>query len=168
MKTKPWESVCCRLDALHIPYQITEHDAVFTMQDTAELPMERQGEILKNLFLREKKGDRFFLFLSPGDKRADLKALAGFLQVPALTFATEEQLFSRLCLLQGQVSPMGLVNDKDAVVEVVVDEALLTCGTVGVHPNTNAATLWLNMKDLLRFIEANGNRMHVYTQDQMI
>ena len=125
-----------RLDALGVAYELTEHPAVFTIEDMEQLGLTGSGTVCKNLFLRDAKGRRHFLVVIPGNCRADLKSI-------------ETQL--------------GIINDPDAAVEVVFDRSLEGNPRVGVHPNDNTATVWLAFDDLLRIVMDNGNTVHFIT-----
>jgi Ala-tRNA(Pro) deacylase len=80
-----------------------------------------------------------------------------------LTFASEERLFKYLQLRKGEVTPLGIINDLDALVEVVLDKDLIGKNKLGVHPNDNTATVWISFDDLKKIIEQNGNMIHYVT-----
>lgn len=145
------------LDEMGIPFEVTEHEAVYTIDDMARLGLGEQGEVCKNLFLRDAKGKRHFLVVLAGEKRADLKALARQLGSTALSFASAERLQRYLGLSQGEVTPLGVWQDEARAVEVVFDRDLPGFSRLGVHPNTNTATVWLHFDDLRRLIETHGN-----------
>ena len=150
------EKVEARLRELGIVYQISEHAAVFTIEELDLLSFDGQGEVCKNLFLRDAKGTRHFLVVLQKDKRADLKRLRGILGTTALSFASEERLARYLALTKGAVTPLAVVNDPERAVEVLIDEDLAGCPCLGVHPGVNTATAWLSRGDLVRYIEADG------------
>lgn len=145
------------LDALGIEYTVTEHQAVYTIDDMAGLGLGKDGEVCKNLFLRDAKGRRHILVMLAGEKRADLKDLARQLGSTALSFASAERLQRYLGLTQGEVTPLGVLRDEACAVEVAFDRDLPRFARLGVHPNTNTATVWLRFDDLRRFVEAHGN-----------
>ena len=98
-----------------------------------------------------------------GDKRVDLKQFRQQNQTRSLSFASAEELGELLGLIPGAVTPLGLLNDGDRRVSFYLDASF--CRTeaqkIGVHPNDNTATLWLQVEDLLRLIRAHGNPVHV-------
>ena len=106
-----------RLDELGIPYDLSEHPAVYTIAEMDALQMEREEEIAKNLFLRDKKGKRHFLVMLKKDKTADLALLAERIGCDRLSFASEERLGRYPGLVKGAVTPLGVVNDTEALVE---------------------------------------------------
>lgn len=157
------EKVFARLEELGVSYEVTEHPAVFTIGEMDALGLTAKGEVCKNLFLRDAKGRRHFLVVVPGEARADLRALAAQLESSKLSFASAERLEKYLGLKQGEVTPLGVLNDADAAVEVVFDRGLERFPCLGVHPNDNTATVWLSLADILRVVERNGNEIRWVT-----
>ena len=113
-----------RLDALGVAYELSEHPAVFTIEDMEQLGLTGSGTVCKNLFLRDAKGRRHFLVVIPGNCRADLKSIETQLGSTRLSFASAERLQRYLGLIGGEVTPLGIINDPDAAVEVVFDRQL--------------------------------------------
>ncbi len=159
----PQEQVFKVLNALNIDYQLINHPAAFTVEDMDKMDMNRYGDGCKNLFLRDDKGKRHFLVVLHKDKNADLKSIQEQLGCTRLGFASEERLFKYLHLRKGEVTPLGIINDADASVEVVVDKDLVGKNKLGVHPNDNTATVWLSFDALKKIIEQNGNKIHFVT-----
>ncbi|NLW79889.1 MAG: prolyl-tRNA synthetase associated domain-containing protein [Ruminococcaceae bacterium] len=141
-----------------IPYQLAEHPPAFTMADIEAYGLNAQGLVAKNLFLRDAKGKRHFLVVVAGDKPADLKTLGAALGT-RLSFASAERLEKYLCLQQGEVSPLGVLQDEARAVEVFFDEDLRGQARVGVHPGTNAATIFLSFENLEKIVKNHGNKV---------
>jgi len=161
----PQEKVFEMLNALNIKYQLIKHPAVFTVEDIDALSLNitQYGDVCKNLFLRDAKGKRHFLVVLDKDKQADLKSIQKQLGCTRLSFASEERLFKYLHLEKGEVTPLGIINDPDAFVEVVLDKDLAGKNKLGFHPNDNTATVWISFDALKRIIEQNGNMIHFVT-----
>lgn len=140
------------LKVLGISYQLLEHAAVYTVEESRQLRIfeKLDGQACKNLFLRSKRGDYFLLTL-PADKRADLKLIAKALSLPRLSFASEEELEKLLGLHTGAVTPLGIINDVDKKVRLIID-AELQGKKLLLHPNTNTATIAITFDDLLKII----------------
>lgn len=152
------------LDNHKIPYEITEHEAVYNMAELANIELPYPQFDAKNLFVRDDKKRQYFLITVKGDKRVDLKEFRKKHDTRPLTFASDEELMHFLGLEKGAVTPLGLLNDNEGIVEFFLDESFLDSpGIIGVHPNENTATIWLNSKDLLSIIREHGNRIHVVT-----
>lgn len=149
------------LNSLNIVFSITEHPAAHTIDEIVELGITLEGEVCKNLFLRDDGGRRHFLVVTPGRKRTDLKQLQKKLESGRLGFASEKRLERYLGLKQGEVSPLGIINDTEASVEVVIDSELEGNTRLGVHPNDNTATVWMSYSDLIKVVAKNGNKMMV-------
>lgn len=127
------------------------------------MDLNRFGDGCKNLFLRDDKGRRHFLLVLPKDKTADLKDIQKQLGCSRLGFASEERLYKYLGLHKGEVTPLGIINDTGADVEVVIDQDLVGKNKLGVHPNDNTASVWLAFDSLKLVIEQNGNVIHYVT-----
>ena len=153
-------------DTLHtmdIAYELQEHQPVYTMDEMDALGIDRDGTIVKNLFLCDAKGKKHFLLVLKGNKRADLKAIREKIGSTPLRFASEERLFKHMKLSQGSVSPFGVLHNQACDVTVVFDEDLKNERMVGVHPNDNRATVWLSFSDLVKVVEKHGNPiLYVY------
>jgi len=155
------EVVLKLLDDLKIEYEVSEHQAVFTVEEADGLGLDSYGKGTKNLFLRDEKKQNFYILVLCNEKRADLKDLRRKLGSRPLTFASEESLWELTKLQKGAVTPFGVINDKDRKVKVVFDEDIFGFDKVGEHPNENTATLWLDPHDLKRAIEVIGNETAV-------
>jgi Uncharacterized conserved protein len=157
------EKVFERLTELNIKYEVMNHPAVFTIQEMDDLGISKQGDVCKNLFLRDDKGKRHFLIVLDKDKKADLKNIQKQLGSTKLSFASAERLDKYLKLEKGEVTPLGVINDIDASVEVVFDNDLIGKTKLGVHPNDNTATVWISFEDLKKVIEQNENKIKYVT-----
>ncbi len=157
----PRELLFKKLEALNIASQTISHMPVFTCEEALKtlelLPV--HGSV-KNLFLKDKK-KRFWLIVAVHTTQIQLKGLAKFLPAPELRFAGSDDLFNYLGVLPGSVTPLSLINDKDHVVNIILDEQLFDHQIIGVHPLSNDATTLLTPQDLKNFIESCGNPMRI-------
>lgn len=143
-------------------HEITEHQAVFNMEelDAVELPYPDCDA--KNLFVRDDKRRNYYLITVKGDKRVDLKEFRKEYGTKPLTFVKPDELADILGLIPGAVSPFGLLNDAEKKVVFYIDEAFRgDKGLIGIHPNDNTATVWLKADDLIRIIQEHGNTVNV-------
>ncbi|PIZ65478.1 prolyl-tRNA synthetase associated domain-containing protein [Candidatus Roizmanbacteria bacterium CG_4_9_14_0_2_um_filter_39_13] len=147
------------LQDLEIQYAKHEHPAVFTVEDANKYVINTETGHSKNLFLRNRKGNKYYLVVLESEKKADLKKLAVTLGEKGLSFATEEKLMKYLGLTPGSVSPFGLINDLEKVVTVLIDTELMQNETIGFHPNINTATLVVNTGDFKKFLKWTGNEV---------
>ncbi|MBV7274275.1 prolyl-tRNA synthetase associated domain-containing protein [Clostridiaceae bacterium UIB06] len=157
------EKVFEKLNELNIKYEVVNHPAVFTIEEMDNLGITFQGDVCKNLFLRDEKGKRHFLVVLDKDKKADLKNIQKQLGSTRLSFASAERLDKYLKLQKGEVTPLGVINDINASVEVAFDNDLLGRTKLGVHPNDNTATVWISFEDLIKVVEQNGNKITYVT-----
>lgn len=142
------EEVYKKLNELNIEYRVVNHKAVFTMEDVINENIEPFENIVKNIFIRDDKKINYYLVLVSHNKKVNLKELRNKLNSRPLTFASEEDLYKYLGLTKGSVSPLGILNDKDHIVTIIIDEDIKNISEIGVHPNINTATVFLKPKDL--------------------
>lgn len=147
------------LDNLGFAYQVSEHPAVYTIEEMEKLNLDKLGAIVKNLFLRDASGKRHFLVLMQQDKKVDLKGLQENINSKGLKFASVDRLYKYLGLEKGAVSPLGIINDHDRAVEVIIDNDLAKFNLLGVHPNDNRATVWLSFANLESLLRGHGNQI---------
>lgn len=148
------------LGRLGINYDGKEHDPVFTVEQFELVCFPPDVGLAKNLFLRDAKGRRHFLVVMRARMPVDLRSLEQPLGSTRLSFGSEARLEKHLGLTKGAVSPLGLVNDPGRTVEAVFDTGLAEYGRVAVHPNDNAATLFIAYPDLVRLAEEGGRTVH--------
>ena len=153
--------VYAALDALGISYERYEHPAVFTAEDASRHWDRIDGTQCKNLFLRNKKGDRHYLVILELSKRADLKDLVKVVGDDRLSFGSSERLMAQLGLTPGSVSPFGLINDADGSVRVVIDRDLRGAARLIFHPNINTASVVLSWTDLEKFLATRSNSVRL-------
>lgn len=144
-----------------IEYERHDHPPVFTCEEAERLVPPMPAAKTKNLFLRDRKGRRHFLVVVGYEKAVDLKALTALLGVSKLGFASPARLEKYLGVDPGSVSILGLVNDVDGEVEVVVDEDLWEAEALRCHPLVNTSTLVISREDMQRFLELTGHRVQV-------
>lgn len=147
------------LHELNIGYEKYEHPAVYTCEESEKHIGHLPGKKDKNLFLRNRKGDKHYLVSVRSDKRVDLKQLANLLGKSRLSFASPERLKKHLDLTPGSVTPFGLINDKLKSVEVIIDKDLITGDKIQFHPNTNTATIIVSSEDFKKFLNWTGNKV---------
>jgi Ala-tRNA(Pro) deacylase len=134
-----------------------EHPAVMTVEESERLVPKLPGARTKNLFLRDKKGQRHFLVTAAHDRAVRLDALGEMLDAGRLSFASPERLQKHLGLLPGAVSLLGLINDPAGAVEFVIDRSLWEADAVQAHPLVNTATMVVPHESLERFLAATAH-----------
>ena len=154
------QEVYAFFESKSIPFEITEHKAVFNMEELNAVELPYPSADAKKLFVRDDKKKNYYLITVHGDKRVDLKEFRKAHGLRNLSFASAEDLFAILQLTPGSVTPLGLLNDPDNKVKFFLDKGFLEePGLIGVHPNDNTATIWLKTADLLRLIQEHGNEV---------
>jgi Ala-tRNA(Pro) deacylase len=153
----PAPAVYRELDRLGIAYERREHPPVFTAEQATVHWAGMPGAQVKNLFLRNKKGNRHYLTILGIEKQADLRQLVKVIGDDRLSFASPERLMRHLGLEPGSVSPFGLIYDDAREVVVIVDVDLRQAGRIIFHPNTNTASVSIAFADFERFLTERGN-----------
>lgn len=143
-------------------HEITEHKAVYNMSELKEVKLPYPDSDAKNLFVRDDKKKNYYVISIKSTKRVDLKEFRKKNNTRPLSFASEGDLLDLLGLKPGAVTPLGLLNDKEKKVTLFLDEEFLKPpGIIGVHPNSNTATVWLKVEDVISIISEHGNRVEV-------
>ena len=140
------------LDSLGVSYQRVDHEAAMTMEACAEIDKVLDATTCKNLLLCNRQKTDFYLLLMPGDKAFQTKELSAQLGVSRLSFASPEAMEEYLDITPGSLSIMGLVNDKDFHVKLVIDKPVLEGEYIGFHPCINTSSLRLKTGDLVEKI----------------
>ena len=136
------------LDQLGIEYYRTDHEQADTMEACHEIDKILDVLICKNLFLCNRQKTKFYLLMMPGDKPFKTKELSSQIQSARLSFASGEDMEKYLDITPGSVSIMGVMNDSENQVQVLVDEDVLKGEYLGCHPCVNTSSLKLKTKDV--------------------
>ena len=144
------------LQALNIPYDVVEHPAVFTVEESRAVDGDVPGAHTKNLFLKD-AGGRFWLVTVPAALRADLKALPAAMGAKRVSFGKGEDMERLIGVTPGSVTPLGAIADADGAVTIVLDATLAAADRVNCHPLRNTATLGLSGADLVRALTHWGH-----------
>lgn len=158
------------LDSIGVEYDRLDHEAAMTMEVCAEInaafgrmtleefnaedDIERTKHaiICKNLFLCNRQRTKFYLLMIPGDKKFLTKNLSAQINSARLSFAGEEDMLRYLDITPGSVSVLGLMNDSENSVQLLIDSDVLQSEYVGCHPCINTSSLRMKTKDLIEKI----------------
>lgn len=144
----------------NISYEVTEHQAVYNMEELDAVKLPYPEWDAKNLFVRDDKKRNYYLITVKGDKRVDLKEFRKRYGLRNLSFASADDLGEILGLIPGAVTPLGLLADMERRVHFYLDAAF-SGHLIGVHPNDNTATVWLRSDDLVSLIRTHGNEVNI-------
>ena len=148
------------LKALGIAFAVTEHEAVFTVEQSQRIDRELPGAHTKNLFLKD-AGGQFWLVTVPATARVDLKALPAAIGSKKLSFGKPADMERLLGVTPGSVTPLAAINDIGREVRVVLDEYLAGADQINVHPLRNTATMTLASADLIAALTSWGHPPHI-------
>lgn len=142
------ERVYDLLERLDVPFERVDHNAVGTIEGCAEIEKLLDIEICKNLFLRNSKGDQYYLLMLPGGKHLVTKDLAKKIGSTRLSFGTPEKMEEYLDITPGSVSVLGLMNDHENNIQLLVDNDIKKWEYFGCHPCINTSSLKIKTADL--------------------
>lgn len=146
------------LDQLGVEYERVDHEPAMTMEDCQEVDQLLEAVICKNLFLCNRQQTAFYLLMIPDTKVFHTKDLSAQIGSARLSFAKPEYMEEFLDITPGSVSVMGLMNDKDHRVQLLIDEDVLNSEYVGCHPCINTSSIRFKVKDLVeKVIPAMGH-----------
>lgn len=146
------------LDKLGIEYKRVDHPTAETMEACLEIEKVLGVEICKNLFLRNRQKTEFYLLMMPGSKPFKTKDITKQLGCARLSFAEAEFMEEFLDITPGSVSVLGLMNDNENRVRLIIDKDILSGDYIGCHPCINTSSLAIKTEDILnKFLPAVGH-----------
>ena len=150
------------LDRLEVPYQRIDHEPAMTMEACTEIDRVLDATICKNLLLCNRQCTAFYLLMLPGDKPFKTSVASKVIGSSRLSFAAPEYMEQLLDITPGSLSVLGLMNDREGAVQLIVDADVLKGEFVGCHPCINTSSLRLRTADLVeKIIPAMGHEMRV-------
>lgn len=149
------------LEEKNISYEVTEHIPIFTMEEASSIELPYPSNVAKNLFVRDDKKRNYYLISTKGNRTINLKEFQKEQGTRALSFASENDLMKYLQLTKGSVTPFGLLNDAECKVHFYIGKEFMH-EIIGVHPNENDATIWIQTEDLISIIQDHGNKITIF------
>ena len=150
------------LDEIGIGYKRVDHEPVTTME-ACEANDKALGTLMcKNLFLCNRQKTKFYLLLMPGDKKFKTKELSSQIGSARLSFAEADDMLKYLDIEPGAVSVMGLINDKDKEVQLLIDEDVMEGEFIGCHPCVCTSSMKIRTSDIMdKFLPATGHEPQI-------
>lgn len=137
------------LDAHDIAYERIDHEALNTMEACAQVDKIIAAPICKNLLLCNRQKTNFYLLMMPGDKKFMTKELSNQINSARLSFAEGEDMERLLDITPGSLSVMGLMNDKENEVQLLIDKDVLDAEYFGCHPCINTSSLRIKIDSFM-------------------
>lgn len=137
------------LENLHVSYERVDHEPAMTMNDIIEAEKKLNVNICKNLFLVNSNKSQYYLLMMAGYKKFKTKIISQQINSSRLSFADNEAMLKYLNITPGSVSVMGLMNDQENHVKLLIDEDILKEEYVGFHPCINTSSVKIKTQDLL-------------------
>jgi Ala-tRNA(Pro) deacylase len=154
------DELFARFAELGIATVTKEHVAVFTVEEARLVHDGISGGHCKNLFLKDEKGV-LWLIVCLQEAQINLKAAPAKIGSRRLTFGKPDLLMEVLGVEPGSVTPFGLINDKAAKVNVILDAAMMEHELLNYHPLANTATTTISARDLIAFIHSCGHEPRI-------
>ena len=136
------------LDKLGIDYDRVDHEAAMTMETCMAIDKVMDTKMCKNLLLCNRQNTDFYLLLLPGDKPFKTSVLSKQIGSSRLSFADGKYMEAFLDITPGSLSILGLMNDKENRVSLLIDQDVLTAPYIGCHPCVNTSSLRIKTADL--------------------
>lgn len=150
------------LDKMGVEYERVDHEEAKTMEACEEIDNILGVVMCKNLFLCNRQKTCFYLLLMPGNKKFKTKELSAQINSARLSFAEAEDMIRYLDIEPGAVSVMGLMNDKDHMVKLLIDEDVLKADHIGCHPCVCTSSLKIKTTDVTEiFLPATGHEYQI-------
>lgn len=146
------ERVYDLLDQLNIDYQRIDHEEANTMEVCLEIEKSLKSTICKNLFLVNSNKSQYYLLMLKENKKFKTKVISKQINSSRLSFGSDEKMLEYLDITPGSVSLLGLMNDHDFKVQLLMDKDLLQDEYLGCHPCINTSSLRIKMKDVFEKI----------------
>ena len=140
------------LDSLSVEYQRIDHEKADNMEACREIDEALQATVCKNLFLCNTQKTKFYLLMIPGYKKFKTKDISSQINSSRLSFAPPEYMEQFLDITPGSVSVLGLMNDRDNQVRLLIDEDVVKGEYIGCHPCINTSSLKIKTKDMTEVI----------------
>lgn len=154
-------------DRLNIKYDLVRHPAIFNREDEELVKnIKFGGKCCKNLFVKDKKANKFYLVSLPVDKRANLKLISDEIRCSRFSFGNEVELWDKLHIKPGSVSILNVIGAPDTDVTFVIDEDILSYENVSFHPNDNTASIAFSPNDIEKIMkEYNKDYMFLKVEE---
>lgn len=144
------------LSEKNIEYKSVEHPAAYTVEDIVSFNLPNPEDGAKNLFLRDDKKRNYYLLVAKDDRQINIKEFQQKAGTKHLSFASENDLMDKMGLIRGAVTPFGVLNDNDAMIQVYIDDYFVN-RHMWIHPNDNTASVYIKAEDLVNIIKEHGN-----------
>lgn len=144
-----------------IEYILHTHPFVYTVEEARKYCSFIPGLHNKNLFIKAKKPNGYYLITIPADMNLNMVTLKAQINTKSIHFASEEDLFKYLGLKRGSVSPLGLINDNEKVVHYIIDIKVWNARVTNFHPNINNETIEITQKNFQKLVKATNNKFTI-------
>tara|TARA_B100001175_G_C19175702_1_gene479647 strand:+ start:25 stop:540 length:516 start_codon:yes stop_codon:yes gene_type:complete len=151
-----------KLNVLKIKYELTEHEALFSVKDSVEKRGRINGAHCKNLFLKNKKNS-FFLISCEENEQINLKRISKLLNLGNISFAKEKYLINFLGIRPGSVSPLALINDSENTVNFFLEKKLYESNFLNFHPLINTSTITISTENFIKFMIEINKKIHIFS-----
>ncbi|MBP3378888.1 MAG: prolyl-tRNA synthetase associated domain-containing protein [Clostridia bacterium] len=152
------------LDSLGIKYAHADHEPAMTMEDCKAVDDMLDVVMCKNLFLCNRQKTSFYLLLIPGDKPFRTKEFSAALGISRVSFAEADAMEKHLGVLPGAVTVMGLMNDTEGEVQLVIDKDVISAEYIGCHPCVNTSSIKVSTTDIIEKFLPHVKHRPIYVE----
>lgn len=146
------------LDQLELEYIRADHEPAYTMEACNDIDQALQVRMCKNLFLCNRQKTNYYLLMMPGEKKFKTKELSAQINSARLSFADGEDMVKYLDIEPGALSIMGLMNDHEHMVQLLIDEEVMKEEYLGCHPCVCTSSIKVKMKEMIeKFLSQTGH-----------
>ena len=150
------------LERLNIKYDRVDNDSVEAMEECIEISDKLGAEIRKTIICCNRQKTDFYLVVLPANKRFDSKLFASMMRTARVSFASAEDMEKLIGLTPGEASVMGILNDPDGKIQVVIDKAVADAEWFACNPGANTTHIRFKTKQLLNnFLPAEGHKPEI-------
>lgn len=151
-------------EKLNIEYNLIRHPAIFCRADEEKVKgIDFGGVVCKNLFLKDKKANKFYLVSLPVEKRANLKKISDELECARLSFGNDDELWENLHIKSGSVSVLNVIGAPNTEVTFVIDKDILNIPKVSFHPNDNTASICFSPNEITKIMD-KYNKEYIFLE----
>lgn len=157
------------LDKLDISFERIDHEEANNMDACSRIDEVLGTIICKNLFLCNRQKTEFYLLMMPADKPFKTKDITGQIGCSRLSFADGEYMEKYLDIKPGAVSVMGLMNDTENNVRLLIDKPVIESETIGCHPCVSTSSLKIKTQDILhKFLPAVNHKVTIVDLPELV
>ncbi len=134
---------------LGIDFKRVDNDEAISMEECVEISNTWGAEIRRTVVVCNRQTTNYYLVVMPADKRFDTKTFAHNMECARVSFASEEDMIKILGVSHGNASVVSILNDKDNMVQVVLDKDVADDEYFACNVGINTTHIMFKTDDLI-------------------